>query len=290
MPSTPLSSPQILIIGNVGLDEFPQTGEKRLGGATYNQANQLSNVCSVPLCFLARVGQDEAGRRILDELSTQPFAQNLIVQDPLHPSSVVTVTLSPKGLPTYGSSDTVAADFLCDADFAPLRHQTFALISVGSKLLRSAQSRKAVFTYLDTQPNTPVFWDANLRKGYVTPETLVLILERATFVKLNVAELSLLANELNLQGTTDAQLATLSTRFHLSMVALTRGEKGAKLWANDQIFKAEGHALSTTNTVGAGDAFSAMMIHGILQGWSPQALVNKANSFAASYLETARKS
>jgi fructokinase len=75
------------------------------------------------------------------------------------------------------------------------------------------------------------------------------------------------------------------------VVALTKGEQGSVLYMAGQA-----HRLSETSilrhgplidTVGAGDAYAAMLAFGILQKWAPQKILYEATALA-SYICTVK--
>jgi fructokinase len=61
----------------------------------------------------------------------------------------------------------------------------------------------------------------------------------------------------------------LAKQFGLQAVCVTRGAKGALLWANNQLYSAPGVAVEVKDTIGSGDSFLAALIRGWLLGQEP---------------------
>jgi fructokinase len=76
----------------------------------------------------------------------------------------------------------------------------------------------------------------------------------------------------------------LRGRYDLESVIVTRGERGAFLCGRDgACLEAQPAAVGVLrSSVGAGDAFSAVMILGIIHDWPTETALRRANDFAAS--------
>ena len=71
--------------------------------------------------------------------------------------------------------------------------------------------------------------DINLRPPYWSEQVVLESLALAQVLKLNDTELPILARLLGLQGSDDALLAQILSRYSLRLIALTRGAAGAVL-------------------------------------------------------------
>ena len=67
------------------------------------------------------------------------------------------------------------------------------------------------------------------------------------------------------------------------MIALTKGSAGSILFKEGNISKHEGYRINLEDTVGAGDAFVAALVTGLLRGYKLDDLNKKAN-LVASYI------
>ena len=106
----------------------------------------------------------------------------------------------------------------------------------------------------------------NLRPAFYTEAVIRESLEIANVLKLNDDELPLLAELLAIQGDEQELVAQIADAASLDVIALTRGENGALIFKDGQTSECAGVATEVVDTVGAGDAFTAAMVVGLLAG------------------------
>jgi fructokinase len=113
-----------------------------------------------------------------------------------------------------------------------------------------------------------------LRPPWWTLETLLPFLYDADYVKLNETELMALYPEYS--GFEIAMLA-LYKQFDLELLVVTRGTKGAIAY-DKQVGYAVSPPASTVviDTVGAGDAFAAILILGLKRQWPLEMTLQRA--------------
>jgi fructokinase len=122
--------------------------------------------------------------------------------------------------------------------------------------------------------------DVNLRDPWWSREQVLQLADEANWVKLNEDELGLLAPEIS----DLASAARSLQRTHdLRGVIVTRGERGAFVVTDDGSFAdvEPGAGIDITDTVGAGDAFTAVMITGIFHEWPLAETLQRAQLFAS---------
>lgn len=109
-------------------------------------------------------------------------------------------------------------------------------------------------------------------------------LAAATIVKMNEDEKGVICRLLGL----DPHPRVLFSFGHrLQWVCITRGVKGAELWSgNGQRFSAQAPQVEVVDTVGAGDAFCAGLIHGLATGQEPTMALEMANHLIRKVLAT----
>ena len=105
----------------------------------------------------------------------------------------------------------------------------------------------------------------------------------ANVLKLDVNEFSFVKKILKLNGDEINILSELSQKYDLHLIALTKGIAGSILFKEGKISKHEGYKINVEDTVGAGDAFVAALVIGLLRGYELDDLHNKANR-VASYI------
>ena len=76
-------------------------------------------------------------------------------------------------------------------------------------------------------------------------------------------------------------LRSLSDRYALRLVALTRGSSGSILVLGENVSRRPAEATTIVDTVGAGDAFTAALVLGLLEGKPLEAIHDAAARLAA---------
>jgi fructokinase len=121
----------------------------------------------------------------------------------------------------------------------------------------------------------------NLREGCRKREIIEASLVRADILKINHEELQTSARLLGLPGEGHGLVETLMKTFDISVTALTRGAAGSCLYMNHRQYPSTPSGdILVENTVGAGDAYAAVLAAGILDGLSPEVIVSRAALFS----------
>ena len=267
-------SNELIIFGEVLFDCFP-TGETVLGGAPFNVAWHCQAFGSRPR-LISRVGDDAHGKTILAAMQTWGMNTAAIQTDPMHPTGRVAVTLV-ENEPQYDIVPECAYDFI-DADKIESAG-TGGILYHGTLGLRHGASR-AAFERLTQNPELSIFLDVNLRSPWWRQAEVCHWLKQARWVKLNQDELCQLGF---FAGNVRDALAAMLEQFQLEQVILTRGEQGATVMTADGECRsiAPEQAPVVVDTVGAGDAFSAVYVHGLSSGWSISRTLAAAQRFAS---------
>jgi fructokinase len=90
-----------------------------------------------------------------------------------------------------------------------------------------------------------------------------------------------LAEQFRLTGSAEEQLAALADRFGLHTVVLTLGAQGSRVFREGHWTFEPGRRVEVRDAVGAGDAFTAAFVLGILRGWPVQEIQRRATDIAA---------
>jgi fructokinase len=86
--------------------------------------------------------------------------------------------------------------------------------------------------------------------------------------------------ELEHRGEEDSARRLLSL-YDLKLVCVTRGDSGSILVSADESNEHSGFKVKVADTVGAGDAFTAALVHGYLRGTSLAQINQTANRVGA---------
>ena len=271
----------IVGIGEILWDMLPSG--KVIGGAPANfayHAQELGESSIVVSC----IGNDELGREIISSLEKKDMPTDFLYIDKSHPTGVVSARINKEGKPSYLIQEEVAWDYIPTSTL--IRELAFksAAVCFGTAAQRSQLSRMTIQTFvgLMEQDSIRVF-DINLRQNFYSQDVIETSLSLANVLKLNVNELSVVKKLLRLNGDEKKILNELSRKYSLNLIALTRGREGSILFTEGKTSNHEGHKINVEDTVGAGDAFVAGLVTGMLRGYELNDLHNKANR-VASYI------
>ncbi len=168
-------------------------------------------------------------------------------------------------------------------DILDTQHSSTEWIYHGSLALRSEQNRetlKAIFARSDAKR----FFDINLRQPFYSKDLLEEWLYDADWIKLNIDELCEISENIGLEFTTcDSEVNEVMDKYAIKNVLLTAGSEGAMIVGDNRITKVfpAPKPKKMVDTVGAGDSFTAVCLHGLLNDWSPQRILEDASQFAA---------
>ena len=253
---------KIVGIGEVLWDLLPSGSE--LGGAPANfacHAHALGASASV----VTRVGDDDFGLAVLRRFGEQGIAEGTVQVDATAPTGTVTVTLSETGIPSYTIHENAAWDRLAVTPAATRAVREADAVCFGSLAQRSAVSRASIQALVaDARAGALRVFDINLRQNYYSREILGQSLRLANVLKLNDGELPVLAALFGLSGPPRELMARLADQFELQLVALTRGPAGSLLFRAGQWSDCPSVPTRVVDTVGAGDAFTAALVMGLL--------------------------
>jgi fructokinase len=129
----------------------------------------------------------------------------------------------------------------------------------------------------------PIFLDANLRSPWWQAQDLRALLERANWIKLNAQELDVVTDIYRLSGKFPEERAeALRSLCGAEYVVVTQGESGAfAVCANGNTARTRPRAsITVVDTVGAGDAFSATLLVGLMWRWPLQDTLERAQELA----------
>jgi fructokinase len=271
--------PLVVGIGELLWDLLPDG--RQMGGAPANFAFH-AQALGASSAIVSAVGDDRSGREILEELGRRGLERSGIAVVSGAPTGTVTVALDAGGIPHYTIHEGVAWDVLpWTAGLGDLAARADA-VCFGSLAQRSPVSRATIGAFLDaTGPDCLRVLDLNLRQAYFSRETVHGLLGRATVLKLNDDELATVAGMLSFPGPESRVLAALLEAYPLSLIALTKGPSGSRLFGRGVDIIDPGHPVETADTVGAGDAFTAALVAGMLRrkGW--EEIGERANRVAA---------
>jgi fructokinase len=278
--------PQPLVVGEVLFDHFPN-GERIIGGAPFNVAWNLRGLGVRP-AFLSCVGNDAEGEEVKRSMQDWGLSTTALHTSNQKSTGTVKVKLI-DGQPAYQIAEDQAFDFIDPPPF-PVKSRSHSLIYSGSLALRHPHSRKTIMNLIKGS-DLPCFVDVNVRQPWFDLDWASELISAANWIKLSELELALLADaNWGQRSPSEADIIESVKTFcdlfypgkESATCFITLGHRGAC------VITAKGHAIwvspppleqAIEDTVGAGDAFVAGTIHGLLQDWS----LNRTLAFAVGF-------
>ena len=267
----------ITAFGEILWDVYPD--EKRLGGAPFNFIYHIWKILG-EVNFISSVGNDENGKEILSYLNSIGFNTKNIIVDEEHPTGTVQVVLDENKAPRFTPTYNCCYDFVkLDEKMKKLIFQETDLIYFGTFSARSDITRETLFSLLNN-PDKKYFCDLNLRHDFFTKDLIEQALRSVNVLKVNDTELSKL-KELFCLPTNDKEACTsLLNKFDIDLIGLTLGERGAFLYNRNESDYYISEPTQIVDTLGAGDAFAAILCLGYLKQIPLKQLNQLANEFA----------
>jgi fructokinase len=274
--------PTIVGLGEILWDVFPDG--PHFGGAPANFACSAAEIAGdgMDVYIAGSVGDDDLGRRALEILGAHGVKTNTVACTD-RPTGQVFVKLDSAGQASFEIATDTAWDNIPWSDDLLQLALRSDVVCFGTLAQRSDTSRETIQRFLRaTRRDCLRLLDINLRPPFWNNEIVLQSLEIANVLKLNDAELPILADVLAMTGGNDTLLSQLIVDYRLQLVALTRGANGALVrTASGEESELPGQRVVVADTVGAGDAYTAVLAIGLLNDL-PLATINAwANRVAA---------
>jgi fructokinase len=270
----------IVGLGEVLWDLLP--GGKQPGGAPANFA-YMSSLLGDRGIIASRIGCDDLGREIELKLQALGLDLSYLQRDSSRPTGTVKVEADKAGQPKYEITEGVAWDFLeWTPQWRQLAEEADA-VCFGSLAQRNPVTRETAGLFLRAmQRNAVRIFDVNLRQCFFSAELLARSAERAQIVKLNHEEVPIVMKLLDAPYRDELMAAHwLRQRFGVKLVCITRGPNGSLLACENDTNVHPGFPVKAADAVGAGDAFTAGLVHHYLRGSSLRAMNEAANRMGA---------
>jgi fructokinase len=270
----------IVVIGEILIDRFPDY--ERIGGAPFNFAFHVKQM-GWPVRFLTRIGDDAAGRQILETLQKSGLRAEDVQIDAHHPTGLVEVTLDSRGVPQFEICMDVAYDYLDLSRFPAIDVASAELIYYGTLVQRTTRGYRQVQAFLEhLNPATCGFCDINLRPPHINPKAIQSSLRHSDILKLNTQELMQISAMLGGPQDESGAAKWLLQTYALSQIVLTMGSDGSKVITDDQTITSPPVQVDAiVDTVGAGDAYAAVFAAGCLKALPLELTLAMATEFAA---------
>ncbi|VXC40572.1 PfkB family carbohydrate kinase [Massilia sp. 9I] len=278
------------VYGEALVDDF--STEQVVGGAPFNVARHLAAFMA-PQLMITRIGNDKPGAAVRAEFERFAMSEAGLQLDAIEETGRVLVERGARGH-RFTILPNQAYDFIeREAAQAAMEAADPGIFYFGTLAQRNERSRSTLNALVETT-GALRYLDLNLRDGQVDERVVTRSLQAANIAKVNEEELqamfgwyfqikpedpALAAEEVH------ASCQALLQMFSLDALIVTLGHRGSVY------FGADGQVLITRDTpappfvidtVGAGDAFSAIFLLGKMRGWPLDVSLARANEFAGA--------
>jgi len=205
------------------------------------------------------------GQEVLRRFEEMYLPVATVQIDDERPTGTVAIALSADGIPQFTIHEDVAWDRLVVTDQALQTVRQADAVCFGSLAQRAPGSRATIQELLAAAPKEAWrIFDVNLRQNFYSREVIEQSLRLANVLKLNDDELVLLTRILALPGDVRVQIEFIAKTFGLRLVVLTCGPNGSLIYRDGCWLEQASPPAQIVDTVGAGDAFTAALVLGLL--------------------------
>lgn len=270
----------IVGLGELLWDMFPQG--KQLGGAPANFAYMTALLGDRGI-VASRVGEDRLGQEAIWQLKASGLDTSQIQMDGKHATGTVLVQVDSKGQAEYKFTADVAWDHLAWSEEWEALAKSADAVCFGSLAQRADESRATIRKFLQSVPaNAARVFDVNLRQAFYSAEILRIALLHANIMKVNHEELPRIVEMFGEKFNEEKEAACwLAEEFGLKLVCVTRGCRGSLLVCDGKRVEHPGFTIKVADTVGAGDAFTAALVHHWLKKTPLEEMNRAANRLGA---------
>ena len=267
--------PSITSIGEILYDIYPD--QKRLGGAPFNFIYHIWKILD-KANFISSIGDDENGKEMLNYLNSIGFDTRYLIIDKQYPTGSVHVKIDENKIPQYKITYNCSFDHLVlNSNVENVIDNETDILSFGTFTMREEISRNTLLS-LFKKPGKKYFSDLNLRHNLYSKDLVENILHTCNVIKINQEELEKMRSLFSISA--DDVVDQLMNNFNLELVAITLGENGAKLYNKNRYSYYKPAEENIIDTLGAGDAFSAILCLGYMYNIDLDELNKHANDFA----------
>jgi fructokinase len=271
---------RIAVIGEVLWDIFPDSA--RLGGAPLNFAANARRLGREPL-LVSAVGNDKPGEEAVARIAALGLDVSMVGVSGRLGTGTARVEFDDSEHPRFTIVRPAAYD---DVQLTGERLERIAAwapaaVYYGTLFASREEGRATLLRLLAAIPSAHRFYDLNLRPGNDSPALVSELLARANVVKLNETELDMVRRFAGLPAEPEAFCRAGAERYSWEAACVTFGSRGCAVLAGGSYVEAPGFPVEVADPVGAGDAFAAAFLHGLVSGWSAAEIARFSNRLGA---------
>jgi fructokinase len=270
----------ILVVGEVLWDLFEHS--TALGGAPLNFAAHAKRLGYNPV-LISAVGADCLGKAALQEIAGLGLDTSFLQTTRRFPTGTARVELGPGDQTRFVIERPAAYDAISlrEEQVTQIIQRAPACFYYGTLFASAPEGRVVLDKLMDALPAATRLYDLNLRPGNYSVRLVIEMLELADVVKLNEEELCIVSKFTRLPSEIEAFCREGSKRHGWKAVCVTLGARGCAMLCGEEYVEALGHAVEVADPVGAGDAFAAAFLHGLVSHWPVARIAEFANRVGA---------
>lgn len=270
----------VAVVGEVLWDRFPESA--RLGGAPLNFAVHANRLGRRPI-LISGLGRDEPGDQAAREIAALGLSLDLVKRSANHATGAAVVSIDARGHASYHIPRPAAYDdiVLTSKELQAIQKLSPGWVYYGTLFASTGSGMATLQQLLAALPHAGRFYDVNLRTGFQSMDVVAQLIGAVNVVKLNETEAQTVGAHFGLPLALEAFCREGAARFGWQSAAVTLGEGGCVVWKHGDFAADEGQTVEVADTVGAGDAFSAALLHGLMEGWPAASIANFANRVGA---------
>ncbi len=267
---------RVTAIGEILFDVYPYS--KTLGGASFNFIFHVIKLTGNGN-FVSRIGQDTNGKEILKFIAENNLPGDFIQTDPIHPTGESIALLDNNKVPTWQIKTGTAYDYIeKNEEVEKLINEKTDCLYFGTLAQRNITTRETIHHFFNRDKK--YFCDLNIRQNFYTTDLIRDCIKACNVLKLNIEELQLV-NTLLLDKNFDINETPkrLINEYSIDRLCVTYGDQGAVIFEGSQSSNYRLKVDNVIDTVGAGDAYAAVLCIGYLNRWD----IEKTNELASRF-------
>jgi fructokinase len=270
----------IVAIGEVLWDLFENS--RRLGGAALNFAAHAKRLNNDAL-LISAVGSDSLGEEAVTAITELGLSTAYLQQTTRFQTGIARVQSGPGEQNEFMIERPAAYDSveMSDRAIEQLASHAPDWLYYGTLFSSTHNGEATLGRLLSALPDAARFYDLNLRPGCYSAPLVSRLLRAANVVKLNEDELHCVRQFTGLPSGIETFCREGTNRYGWQAICITLGARGCAILADGDYVEAQGHSVDVADTVGAGDAFAAAFLHGLVCRWPAAEIAAFANRVGA---------
>ena len=271
----------IVSIGEILWDVYEN--EEHIGGAPFNCSVHLKKL-GHQVYFISSVGNDKRGLNALKYIQNNDITTKFVQQVNCYPTGYVEVKTGVDGSASYIIHRPMAYDFpsLTSEQLNDIISFLPDWLYFGTVQQMGVSAHELTCNLVELLPKTKCFYDMNLRDDNYTKDLVKKLLMASSIVKLNADEVRICCELFEKRPMELRYFCEWAVEeFKLEGVCITTGPDGCATYLDGKYLESPGYREKVVDSVGAGDAFSAGLLHGLSKNWKLDKVCDFANRLGA---------